>query len=69
VAFDDVLSTAEVAAATRFWRETARGRRDAEAKRWASSPAPTAEIVRPAVQAFAPLNPADKPAKITTNIV
>ena len=71
--FDDELSTAEVAAATRFWREIWRaGGVDAEARAAWASLAGAYGGGRAAwiVQAFAPVNPADKPAKIpTTDIV
>ena len=72
-AFDDVLSIAEVDAATRFWRETWRaGGVDAEARAAWSSLAGAYGAGRAAwiVQAFSPLNPSDKPAKLpATDIV
>jgi hypothetical protein len=66
-AFDEVLSKTEVEAATRFWRETWRaGGVDAEARSAWTSLAGAYGSGRAAwiVQAFAPLNAADKPAKV-----
>jgi hypothetical protein len=72
-AFDDVLSTAEVDAATRFWRETWRaGGVDAESRAAWSALAGTYGAGRAGwiVKAFAPLNPAGKPNKLPeTDIV
>jgi hypothetical protein len=71
--FDDVLSTAEVAAATRFWRETWRaGGVDAEARAAWSRLAGDYGAGRAGwiVQAFPPLNPGDKPTRLpATDIV
>ncbi len=66
-AFDEVLSRTEVEAATRFWRETWRaGGVDSEARSAWSSLAGAYGSGRAGwiVQAFAPLNPADKPVKV-----
>ena len=71
-AFDDVLSAAEVTSAIRFWRETWRaGGVVSEARSaWATlAGAYGGGRAGWIVQAFAPLNPADIPAKVSTTDV